>query len=197
MQEELIEIQRAKNDDKEAIERLLNKYNYLIQAKVSKFYVQGMEKEDLKQEASIAFLDAIKVFDSNKNDNFSSFASLCIERKLISILTSSQRQKNIALNTSISLNNSIFTSDENNLFFLDIIENEEDTTEEKIIKQEKLKNLKKQVKQVLSDFEQLVLEKYLKGFSYSEMAKIFNTNTKAIDNAIQRIRNKLKKQKLL
>lgn len=197
MQEELIEIQRAKNDDKEAIERLLNKYNYLIQAKVSKFYVQGMEKEDLKQEASIAFLDAIKVFDSNKNDKFSSFVSLCIERKLISILTSSQRQKNIALNTSISLNNSIFTNDENNLFFLDIIENEEDTTEEKIIKQEKLKNLKKQAKQVLSDFEQLVLEKYLKGFSYSEMAKIFNTNTKAIDNAIQRIRNKLKKQKLL
>ncbi len=190
-------INKAKENDKKAIEKLLNDNKKVIQSKVSKYYVKGMEREDLEQEASIAFLDCIKTFNPEENDNFPAFASLCIERRLITILTSSQRQKNMALNTSLSLDKMISITDEDNILFLDLLESDEDTTEEKLIKQERLKELKKKTKSVLSIFEQDVLEEYLKGYSYKEIAENFDTNEKAIDNAIQRIRNKLNKEKLL
>ena len=105
-------INKAKENDKKAIEKLLNDNKKVIQSKVSKYYVKGMEREDLEQEASIAFLDCIKTFNPEENDNFPAFASLCIERRLITILTSSQRQKNMALNTSLSLDKMISITDE-------------------------------------------------------------------------------------
>ena len=83
------------------------------------------------------------------------------------------------------------------MFFLDILETDEDTTEEKLIKYERMKDFKEKTKVILSIFEQDVLKEHLKGYSYKEIAKKLNTNEKAIDNAVQRIRNKLKKEKLL
>lgn len=192
----LEDIKKAKTNDKKAIEKLLKEYEYIIQAQISKFYVKGMEKDDLEQEASIAFLDAIKSFDPNENDNFTSFCSLCIERRLITLLKSSKRQKNIPLNTSFSFDTNLFLNDDN-ISLLDLLESKEETTEEKIIKEERLKHLKEETKKILSSFEQKVLEEYLKGFSYKEIADKLKTNEKAIDNAIQRIRNKLKNKKLL
>ncbi len=191
------DINKAKKNNKEAIEKLLNENRYIIRAKVSKYYVKGMEKEDLEQEAAIAFLDAIKTYNPEVNDNFSAFAALCIERRLITLLSSSQRQKNRVLNTSLSLDESIFNIDEDKMFFLDILETDEDTTEEKLIKYERMKDFKEKTKVILSIFEQDVLKEHLKGYSYKEIAKKLNTNEKAIDNAVQRIRNKLKKEKLL
>ena len=191
------DISKAKENNKKAIEKLLNENRHIIQAKVSKYYVKGMEKEDLEQEASIAFLDCIKTYNPEENDNFQAFASLCIERRLITLLSSSQRQKNIVLNTSLSLNDVISNTDEYNMFFLDVLESDEDTTEEKLIKHERIRDLKEKTKLVLSIFEQDVLEEHLKGYSYNEIAVKFDTNEKAIDNAMQRIRNKLRKEKLL
>lgn len=191
------DIKKAKENDKKAIEKLLKENKHIIQSKVSKYYVKGMEKEDLEQEASIAFLDCIKTYNPEENDNFPAFSAFCIERRLISILTSSQRQKNIALNTSFSLDNTLSISDEDQSPFLDMLVSEGDTTEEKYIKQERIKDLKELTKAILSQFEQDVLDEYLKGFSYREIAEKFNVNEKAIDNAIQRIRNKIKKEKLL
>ncbi len=190
-------LEKAKNNDREAIEKLLDEHKNIIDAKVSKYYVQGMEKDDLYQEASIAFLDCIKNFDIEKNDNFPAFASICIERRLITLLSSSQRQKYMALNTSLSLDNFMFVSDEDKVLFLDILECETDSTEEKILKAERMKEFKTAAENILSDFEFKILNEYLKGFTYKEMAEAFDTNEKAIDNAIQRIRNKLKQKKLL
>lgn len=188
----LEEINKAKKNDKKAIEYLLNNHKNLIDSKVSKYFVQGMEKDDLEQEASIAFLDCIKNFNPNKNDNFSAFAGICIERRLITLLSSSQRQKNIALNNSLSLDNFILKYDDEKMVFLDILENDEDSTEDKVIKAEKLKDFEKRAKSILSSFEFDVLNAYLKEFSYKEIAEKLDTNEKAIDNAIQRIKNKLK-----
>lgn len=193
----LEDILKAKNNDKKAIEKLLKENESVIQAQVSKFFVKGMEEEDLKQEASIAFLDSIKTYDPEQNDNFPAFASICIERRLITLLSSSQRQKYMALNTSLSLDNFMFVSDEDKVLFLDILECETDSTEEKILKAERMKEFKTAAENILSDFEFKILNEYLKGFTYKEMAEAFDTNEKAIDNAIQRIRNKLKQKKLL
>lgn len=187
------EIIKAKNNDKQAIEKLLKKYEYIIQSKVTKFYVKGMEKDDLEQEASIAFLDAIKSYDNKKNDNFANFLSLCIDRRLITILTASQTQKNIPLNTSYSLDNKVFLNNESDVLLFDLLEIDEDTTEDTIIRKERMKQLRKETKKILSKFEQKVLEEYLQGYSYKEIAKKFNKNEKAIDNALQRVRSKIKK----
>lgn len=193
----LEDILKAKNNDKKAIEKLLKENESVIQAQVSKFFVKGMEEEDLKQEASIAFLDSIKTYDPEQNDNFPAFASICIERKLITLLSSSQRQKNIPLNTSYSLDYKTKYNDEDSVMLLDLIEEDSDTTEEKIIKEEKLRILMEKTEKILSKFEKEVLSLYFKGYSYNEMAKKLNSNDKAIDNAIQRIKQKIKREKLL
>lgn len=193
----LEDILKAKNNDKKAIEKLLKENESVIQAQVSKFFVKGMEEEDLKQEASIAFLDSIKTYDPEQNDNFPAFASICIERKLITLLSSSQRQKNIPLNTSYSLDYKTKYNDEDSVMLLDLIDEDLDTTEDKIIKEEKLRILMEKTEKILSKFEMKVLSLYFKGYSYNEMAKQLNSNEKAIDNAIQRIKQKIKKEKLL
>lgn len=193
----LEDILKAKNNDKKAIEKLLKENESVIQAQVSKFFVKGMEEEDLKQEASIAFLDSIKTYDPEQNDNFPAFASICIERRLITLLSSSQRQKNIPLNTSYSLDYKTKYNDEDSVMLLDLIDEDSDTTEDKIIKEEKLRILMEKTEKILSKFEMKVLSLYFKGYSYNEMAKQLNSNEKAIDNAIQRIKQKIKKEKLL
>lgn len=193
----LEDILKAKNNDKKAIEKLLKENESVIQAQVSKFFVKGMEEEDLKQEASIAFLDSIKTYDPEQNDNFPAFASICIERRLITLLSSSQRQKNIPLNTSYSLDYKTKYNDEDSVMLLDLIDEDLDTTEDKIIKEEKLRILMEKTEKILSKFEMKVLSLYFKGYSYNEMAKQLNSNEKAIDNAIQRIKQKIKKEKLL
>lgn len=193
----LEDIKKAKENDKKAIEKLLKENENLIQSIISKYYVKGMEKDDLEQEASIAFLDSIKAFNLDGKTTFTRFASLCIDRRLITLLIASQRQKNIPLNTSFSLDNKISINNEDNVLFLDLLESKDDTTEEKIIKEERMENLINKTEKVLSKFENSVLKLYLKGLTYEEMSNKLETNIKSIDNAIQRIRSKIKKEKLL
>ena len=100
--EELAEI--AKNGDKEALEYLLNRYKDLVDMKVNKYFIIGAEKEDIIQEGLIGLYKAIKSFDMTKESSFKSFANLCIERQLITAIKTSNRQKLMPLNSSISLN---------------------------------------------------------------------------------------------
>ena len=98
--EEIISLIR--NGDKHALEYMLEKYKELVNFKISRFFMIGAEKEDVFQEGMIGLYKAIKDFDAEKQNSFKTFAGLCIERQLITAIKSSNRQKHMPLNLSLS-----------------------------------------------------------------------------------------------
>ena len=186
--EELIAI--IKNGDKEALDYLLVKYKDTVLVKANKFFMIGAEKDDIIQEGFWGLYKAIKDFDIDKQNSFKTFANLCIERQLITAIKSSNRQKNIPLNSSFSLNVSAY-DESGDLDILDVLDTK--TSEdplETLIKKEYFATISSKIDSNLSNFEKEVLDKYVQGQSYSDIADSINAPVKSVDNAIQRIRKK-------
>lgn len=189
--EELTEI--AKNGDKEALEYLLKKYKDLVDMKVGKFFIIGAEREDIVQEGLIGLYKAIKSYNNEKESSFKSFANMCIERQLITAIKTSNRQKHIPLNSSISLNADAY-DDNSNEELMDKLDMQvlEDPLET-ITKKEYYKTIEAKIDEHLSKFEKQVLRRYARGESYVSIAEKLAAPVKSVDNAIQRIRKKANK----
>ena len=164
--------------------------------KVSKYYINGAEKEDIVQEGLIGLFKAIKSFNQEKENSFKSFANLCIERQIITAIKGSNRQKHIPLNSYVSLNNPNYENEDGELEnpLIDVLNNHivEDPLET-ITKNEYYKDVEKAIDASLSNFEKQVLSKYIEGQSYIQIAESLNSPVKSVDNAIQRIRKKTAK----
>ena len=186
--EKLIEM--IKNGDKKALNYLLDKYRDLVAMKANRFFILFSEKDDMIQEGFWGLYKAILSFDTEKQNSFRTFANLCIERQLISAIKTSNRQKNQPLNSSFSLNVSAYAENDD-VSVLDILDSKtvEDPLET-IIKKEYYESVGNRIDQNLSKFEKDVLNKYIQGQSYVDIASSLDAPVKSIDNAIQRIRKK-------
>ncbi len=182
-----------KEGDKLALDYLLNKYKEVIKMKTNRFFIIGAEKEDMIQEGFWGLYKAIQSFDAEKQNSFRTFANLCIERQLITVIKTSNRQKNIPLNSSFSLNTAAY--DENDdVSVLDVLDtNTVEDPLETIIKKEYYESVESKIDKNLSKFEKDVLNKYIQGQSYSDIAVSLAAPIKSVDNAIQRIRKKAMK----
>lgn len=189
--EDLIEI--IKSGDKYAFNYLISRYRELVNIKVSKYFIIGAEKDDITQEGLIGLFKAIKSYKPDMKNSFKSFANMCIERQLITAIKSSNRQKHMPLNSYLSLNISAYDEENSDsdttlidVFNTTLIEDPLDT----ITKKEYYQNIENAIENSLSDFEKKVLNKYMNGKSYVQIAEDLDTSVKSIDNAIQRIRKK-------
>lgn len=184
---ELIDFIAEGNEEANSI--IIEKYTPLINNIANKMIKycknNGIDYNDLKQEGFIGLNDAITHFSDRKNVLFYTYAKKCIERRIVSSLVSASRLKNKVLNESISYDDDsnildkLLKDDRNNPEL--IIENNE--IEEKLIKD---------IKKKLTNYEEQVFELMLSDFNYREIADILDRSPKAIDNAIQRIRIKVK-----
>jgi RNA polymerase sporulation-specific sigma factor len=183
----------AKKGNEEALECLFNKYKDLVNMKVSKYFIIGAEREDIVQEGLIGLYKAIKNYEDNKQNSFKTFANLCIERQLITAIKTSNRQKHMPLNSSLSLNTPVYENDEDaslmEIFNSKIAEDPLDT----ITKKEYYKIVGNKIDENLSEFEKKVLTRFAAGESYVKIAEKLDSPVKSIDNAIQRIRKKASK----
>ncbi len=191
--EKIIEV--IQSGDNLALNYMMNKYNDLVNMKASKFFMAGAEREDIIQEGLIGLYKATKSFDVGKQNSFKTFANLCIERQLITAIKTSNRQKNIPLNSSISLNQTAYEENDD-MQIIDILETKtmEDPLET-ITKKEYYNSIEKQIDENLSDFEKQVLHYYKQGKSYAVIAEKLGSKVKSVDTAIQRIRKKANKIK--
>ena len=186
----------ANSGDSRALETIIKKYNDVVNMKVSKYYINGAEKDDIIQEGLIGLYKAVKNYNSDKENSFKSFANLCIERQIITYVKGANRQKHIPLNSYISLNNTSYQNEdgEEDNQLIDIFNaNTIDDPLEIIAKNEYYELMEKAINNSLSDFEKEVLNRYMEGKSYEEIAKSLNSQVKSVDNAIQRIRKKTSK----
>ncbi len=183
-------LEKIKAGDKSAQSCLFERYKDIVNLKANKFYIIGAEKEDMAQEGLIGLYKAIKSFDPEKQNSFKTFANLCIERQLITAIKSSNRQKNIPLNSSFSLNLSAYDESDDTTV-MDILDTKtaEDPLDT-ITKKEYLQFVENKIDESLSTFEKQVLDRYIQGESYNDIASSLETPIKSVDNAIQRIRKK-------
>ncbi len=186
-------IKRIKSNDTVALNFLIHRYKDVVSMKVSKYYLNGAEKEDIEQEGLIGLYKAIRGFDLEKQNSFKTFANLCIERQIITAIKGSNRQKHMPLNSYLSLNTSNYENEDGEeegqlieVLDANTVEDPLDT----VTKNEYYKMVEKTIDESLSDFEKKVLAKFIDGQSYIQIAESLNSPVKSIDNAIQRIRKK-------
>lgn len=189
-------VQMAKQEIEGATDYLMEKYKNLVRKKARSLYLMGGDKDDLIQEGMIGLYKAVRSFDREKNDTFYPFAELCISRQLYSAIKASNRQKNIPLNSYISLYAPVESASNQGKeqFLLDTgVCDVEANPEAILLQKERMENLENEFSKHLSKMEKEVLHLYLAGMAYTEIAEKMNKTPKSIDNALQRIRMKVAK----
>lgn len=174
-------VRLAKNGDVQAMSTLLCAYIPIIRKKASTVRLAGMDSDDVAQEGFIGLLDAVNAYNDQKNTSFATFASVCIDNRIKKAVAKANTKKTSLLNNSLNLDEITYEvgsseSDPQNIY----------------IEKEMFLNLQRQLDLLLSSFERKVLSLYLNGCSYEVMAKALGRSDKSIDNALQRIRRKLK-----
>ena len=163
---------------------LMEKYKGLVRQKARAMFLIGGDTDDLIQEGMIGLFKAVRDFQPGREAAFATFAGVCIDRQLYSAIQSSNRQKHIPLNSYVSLNQ----EEEGSPIWELSVENPESI----VIDQENARDLQQKFMGFLSPMERKVLDLYLRGEGYVEIARILNKSPKSIDNALQRIRSKIR-----
>lgn len=180
-------------NDLEAQDYIIDKYKPLVIAKARSYFIMGADKEDIIQEGMIGLYKAIRDFNPKKQAGFFSFAELCILRQIITAIKMANRQKHLPLNSYLSLNRSVY-DEEDDCTYIELLSYDiKSDPESLVIGNENKKAIEKSIVLSLSKLERQVLNLYLKGKSYVEIAKIIKRDEKSIDNALQRIKKKVEK----
>lgn len=176
----LIELVHKGNGD--AFDVLAGRYLPVIRAKAAVYGGAKTEFDDFIQEGFLAFLHAVKSFDENAGASFSTYAGICIERRFFSVYKSEKRQKNIPADRIVPLHDGSLTETPENGA----------SPEQELIDKEAYHQMMAHIKKRLTPFEQKVLSFYLSGLTYAQTADALKTTAKSVDNALQRIRKKLR-----
>ena len=184
-------VKLAQSGDGDATDFLLRKFGRLAKRESRTWFLIGGDEEDVSQEGMIGLLKAIREYDENRDASFSTFAVLCIRSQIKTAIRSSKRQKNLPLNEYIS----IYGDGDD-----DSRQSEADAPdfsyepERMIIEKEQLEGFNMRLNRELTSYEREVLDLFLEGLPYQEIADRLGKDKKSIDNALKRIRNKLKEK---
>ena len=172
-------IARIRSGETGVTEYLLEKYKPLVKKQARTMYLMGGENEDLIQEGMIGLFRAISTYRQGEG-SFYGFALICMNRQMYTAVQASARKKHEPLNAYVSL-------DEEPQMPL------EDSPETMLLLQEKEGKREDMIARHLSSLEKKVLALYLEGMSYGQIAEQIGRPEKSVDNAIQRLKKKLKK----
>ena len=186
--EELIEMLRA--GQSEIMDFLLEKYKNLVRKKANAMFLLGGDTDDLIQEGMIGLFKAIRDYDTKKGGNFFGFANLCVNRQIYSAVEAAARKKHGPLNSYVSLSGEDGEDADAVLFGNGLI-NQNKNPENLLISQEDLDIFWDSLEENLSSMEKKVLDAYLSGMNYRQIAEKLGKTEKSVDNALQRIRNKI------
>ena len=177
----------AAGGDRAAFDKLAARYIPVVATRASAFYEGDAElsNEDLGQEGFIGLIDAVNRYDKGFGASFRTFAVLCIDRRMKSVIKAKFRKKKIPKDSLI------FIDDEDTP---EIAANEAETPENKIIALDEQRHLRERIRECSSEFEWAALNCFLNGMNYRSIADLLKTNEKSVANALGRIRRKLTQQ---
>ncbi len=185
-------IGQLRSGDSGVMDYILDKYKPLVRKKANAVFLIGGETDDLIQEGMIGLFKAVRDYDGGREASFFSFAELCITRQLYKAVEASNRKKHAPLNTYISFYSE--TGEEGHSLAETLTTGGMGDPEQMIIDQENLKQFWDGLREHLSPMEQQVLDEYLQGNNYQQIAEHMNKQPKTIDNALQRIKTKVRQE---
>jgi len=180
---------KAKQGDVIAMDVLLKKYTYLVRKRANGLFLIGADKDDLIQEGMIGLFKAVISYDEDKDASFDTFASLCINRQMISAIRGANRYKHKLLNEYIS----IYSDEEQqDTSYAVSIPDNKFNPENIITQEETIEQIMNKLSDRLSKMENDVLSLLIEGHSITYMCKNLDKDAKSIDNAIQRVKRKVR-----
>jgi RNA polymerase sporulation-specific sigma factor len=186
-------VARAQRGDSKALDQLTKRYVGFVRLKASSWFLAGGDSDDLIQEGLIGFWKAIKDFRSDKESSFRSFAELCITRQIITAIKTATRNKHVPLNSYVSFSHTPAGREtEVDCTLGDCLPGPEvDDPATQVISSQEQQSLVDCLKDRLSPLESKVLQGYMEGRSYEEIAERSGCDPKTVDNALQRVKRKV------
>lgn len=192
--EELID--RIRQGEAQITDYIMEKYKNLVRKKAKSMYILGADSDDLIQEGMIGLFKAVRDYDTGRDASFYTFADLCVSRQMYNAVQASRREKHTPLNTYISLYADMTEQedDETGMELVNVLASAVETNPEQLmIDKENVADIEAIIDKELSNFEKQVLDLYLTGMSYTQIAKVLSRGEKSTDNALQRLKTKLRK----
>ena len=165
---------RAKND-KKAVSELIVRYLRTVQFLAGRY--SSDIYDDLVQEGFVGLLKAVNTYRHDENVKFSTYANVCVRNKIVSSL-----KKN-------SLINGVEFTDEMADELFEVCEGDPESI---FIENEQMDEVYEKITSALSEQEWKVFQLFLTGMAYNQMALNLGVTVKSVDNAMQRVRRKLK-----
>lgn len=186
-------IRKLRGGEAAITDYIMDKYKTVVRKKARAMYLLGGENEDLIQEGMIGLFKAVRDYNIEQDTSFYSFAELCISRQMYTAIKLSQRQKHLPLNSYVSLYEQANEVEEGRQApLIDQLQSaKENNPEELFLDKEYFATLEQKLKERLSDLENRVLYLHLMGEDYRSIAKLLDKSPKSIDNALQRIKQKI------
>ena len=190
--EQLIELVHENSEDAKSIlfHRYKDKIDYLIKKYSIVAKTLGIDIKDLNQEALVGFTDAILNYIPQKEASLSTYICVCVERKIKKACIKASTNKHQAMKDALSLD---YTYNDINTPLKELIEDVDSDPLTKITEQEQYEELLEMIRNSLTDNEVSVFELMQLGIGYKDIATLLDKEPKQIDNAIQRIKAKIKK----
>lgn len=182
--EELVAL--AKVDKGKPFEVLIGRYDKLIRVIVNKYFCLDADKDDLHQVGLIALAAAVDGFDGSSN--FQSYAYACVQNKVLSALRSNNRKKNEPLKNYIPLSG----YGDGSMDKTEVLVDSQVGPEDFFVDKESKNEIEDIIKQTLSKLEYSIFALHIQGYSYEEIGNKLSKPEKSVDNALQRIRRKLR-----
>lgn len=178
-------VQQAQQGNERALNLLIRRYLPAVGSRARRFAGAGLEHEDLVQEGLIGLISAVRSYDPGGCTSFRSYSRLCIDRSMISALRLLRGKKRIPGSKLVSI------SDDSAPEFYPLADSRFDP-QAALVRQDESDLFRYRIFRCLSPFERRVLSGYLGGATYGEIARRLNVTAKAVDNAMWRIRRKLR-----
>lgn len=192
--EELID--QLREGDRQVMDYICDKYKNLVRSKAKSMYILGGDSEDLIQEGMIGLFKAVRDYDCGRDASFYTFADLCISRQMYTAVQASQRLKHAPLNSYVSLDSPGRTEEDRDKEAQTLAELLSGRTggnpEELFLDKERVAYLEEQIAKELSELENQVLDLYITGMSYTQIAKVLGRSDKATENALTRAKQKIR-----
>ncbi|MCR5485571.1 MAG: sigma-70 family RNA polymerase sigma factor [Clostridiales bacterium] len=171
----------AVSGDERATAALIERMTPTVKMLASGISSPLVEKDDLIQEGLIGLFSAVNTYDASKGASFKTYARTCILNRMITAVRKNLRSSDVP-------SDFLFSIDEPGLQLTD-----PDSDPQKIVSdQAEVSRVMETVDKQLSELERKVLNLYLSGSNYVEISERLSITPKSVDNALQRIRKKLK-----
>lgn len=179
----------AKSGDAKALNAIIEFFTPKITSLIGSFSIATNERDDVCQECLIALCDAVNGYNDNMGTEFATYANVCIRNCIISSIRKLNRKKNRNLANYVSLDQS-GEDDSPDTYILPTLSG----PEEQLVEKESYESFLSFADSVLTSLEKRIFELYILGYSYHEISDALKKPVKSVDNAVYRIRTKLRSE---